>query len=69
MKTFTFTVLAVAFSYTYALLVACIFTCDGPLPIPRKDFTNDRGKRAAAAPVGLFGREDLNVHVCQSNVP
>ena len=71
MKTSIFIALAAAFSHTYASSVPRIFTRDGPPSIPAIDFTDDSGKRAAAAaaPVWLFGREDINGHVCQSNVP
>ena len=70
MKSSVFIALAAAFSYTNALSIPHVFTRYGPPSIPGIDFTDDSGKRAAAAaaPVWLFGREDINGNVCQSNV-
>ena len=70
MKTSIAVALAAALSHTYASSVPHIFTRDGPPSIPGIDFTDDGGTRAAAAaaPVWLFGREDINGHVCQSTV-
>ena len=71
MKSSIFIALAAASSHTNALIVPHIFTHHRPPSIPGIDFTDDSGKRAAAAaaPVWLFGREDINGYACYSNVP
>ena len=71
MRSSIFIALAASFIHVYASSVHRIIARDGPPSIPGIDFTDDGGIRAAAAaaPVWLFGREDINGHVCQSNVP